>query len=161
MLLSKDGCRTFETIGRGSEDWRAVTILPMKEGWLYATDAERQRNVIALIEANSNQRRVIGQLPGPVYYSYKWGEEALFSVTAERCDTMKNPRGSLFRVFDNRVVEQLIDFPKDIAATRMVWRLFMPGTLNFPGGSGHPDHFYLSGVALRGIDNRVLVGRYL
>lgn len=158
MLISFDGFRTFEVIGAGNEDWRAVSVVPVADGWLFATDAELQQNVIVHVDSNSGVRRILANIPGPVYYSKSWGEDILFSVTAERCEAMPEPRGSLVRVRGGNV-ETLISFDKDLGTSRLAWRTFLPGTLNFAGGAGHLDYLYASGVALRGADNRVFLIR--
>ena len=158
MLISFDGCRSFEVIGAGNEDWRAVSVVPVTDGWLFATDAELQQNVIVHVDSNTGARRVLANIPGPVYYSKAWGSDVVFSVTAERCKAMPEPRGSLVRVRGENI-EEMVGFAKDLGPSRLAWRIFLPGTLNFAGGAGHLDYLYVSGVALRGADNRVFLIR--
>lgn len=156
ILLTRDGFQSFEVIGAGTEDWRAVSIVPRSDGWLFATDAEFQLNHIVLVEATSGARRVLGKVEGPVYYSKAWGEDALFGVTAERCVIMPHPRGVLYRVTGDRM-ERVLEYEKDLSRARIAWELFMPGTLHFAAGPGDSGHCFISGVGLRGLDHRVVM----
>jgi hypothetical protein len=158
MLISKDGFQTIDVIGAGSEDWRAVSIVSIPEGWLYGTDAEFRTNVIAYVEAASGSRRVLDRVEGPVYYSRAWGSDTLFAVTAERSVIMPNPQAVLLNVTGDRV-RPLIRFKKDIGDSRLAWQLFMTGTLNFASGPGDSEYCFVSGVALREFDEQVLVLR--
>ena len=158
MLISPDGFRTVDVIGAGSEDWRAVSIVSVPDGWLYGTDAEFQTNVIAHVEAASGSRRVLDRVDGPVYYSRAWGAGALFAVTAERCAIVPEPQAVLLRIAQDSV-RPLARFKKDINDSILAWKLFLPGTLNFASGPGAVGHCFVSGVALRDLDEQVLVLR--
>lgn len=155
ILLTRDGFRTVDVIGAGTEDWRGVSIIPRADGWLYATDAEFQQNHIVHLDAASGVRRQLGPVEGPVYYSKAWGADALFGVTAERCVIMPHPRGVLHRVSGDRV-ERVFTYEKDLSRARKAWELFMPGTLHFATGVGDPRYCFISGVGLRGLDHRVI-----
>lgn len=158
ILLSTDGFRTIDVIGEGSEDWRAVSIVVMPDGWLYATDAEFQQNVVASVDATTGARRVLGRADGPTYYSRRWGGHALFAVTAERCAIMPRPKASLLSVQDTEV-NTVLQYDKDLSSSRLAWRVFLPGTLHFAAGVGADDTCLVSGVALRGMDGRVVALR--
>ncbi|MDB4888776.1 MAG: glycosyl hydrolase family protein [Gemmatimonadetes bacterium] len=156
MLLTRDEFATFEVIGAGSEDWRAVSVVSVPDGWLYGTDAEFETNVIAHVDAKTGYRTVLKHVEGPVYYSRRWGPDGVFGVTAERCAIMPHPEAVLLLV-EAGGVRPLVRFEKDLGRSRLAWRLFMPGTLNFAGGPGHDQYCFVSGVALRGLDAQVLV----
>jgi hypothetical protein len=156
MMLTRDEFATLDVIGAGSEDWRAVSVVSLPDGWLYGTDAEFDANVIAHVDAETGRRRIVGHVDGPVYYSRQWGADSLFAVTAERCVTMPNPEGVLVAA-NPRDVRELVRYEKDLGKSRLAWQLFMPGTLNFASGPGDEQHCFISGVALRGLDEQVLV----
>ncbi|MBX9929424.1 MAG: hypothetical protein K2X99_10975 [Gemmatimonadaceae bacterium] len=155
ILLTRDGFATVEAIGAGSEDWRAVSIVPTADAWLYGTDAEFQQNSIVHVDAASRARTVVALVEGPVYFCRAWGQQLLFSVTAERCEIMRTPEAVLWCV-DGRRAVPLVRFEKDLGHARWIWRVFLPGTLHFPLGPGHRDQTFVSGTALRGLDARVL-----
>lgn len=156
ILLARREFQEIEVIGSGTEDWRAVSIQPVPDGWIYATDAEFQQNVVCHVSATTGERRVIGPVEGPVYYSTTWGRDQLFGVTAERCDTMPVPEGILYRYADG-ALRPIVRFSKDIARSRLAWKLFMPGTLHFAAGPGDERSCFVSGVGLSGLDARVIV----
>lgn len=159
ILMSDDGFRTVEVIGAGTEDWRAVSVVPQEDGWLLGTDAEFRQNVVAHVAARDGTRTRVTDVGGPVYYSKQSGAGALFAVTAERCHIMPDPIAELWFISHGQA-KCLGAFPKDLSTSRWAWRLFLPGTLHFASGPGSPSHTFISGVALSGLDGKVLILRH-
>lgn len=155
FLRTRDRFATVEAIGEGSEDWRFVSVVPREQDWLAATDAEFRQNEIVRIDRQSGERTWLADVNGPVYYSAQVGDVAFFGSTAERCVIQTEPRASLYAV-RGTTVSTVLTFRKDISDARWAWRYFMPGTLHFPSNGGVNNTLFVSGVALRGFDARVL-----
>ena len=155
FLRTRDGFRTMESVGEGNESWRFISVVPRADAWLVATDAEFQENQIATIARATGMRTKLTAVDGPIYYSAQVGDTVFFGSTAERCVIQPHPQATLYAVRDGRAVA-VRSFDKDLSPTRLAWRLFLPGTLHFPINGGDGRALYVSGVALRGLDARVL-----
>jgi hypothetical protein len=155
FLRTRDGFRTIDAVGEGDERWRFVSVVPRADSWLVATDAEFTQNEISRLDRRTGERTRLGVADGPVYYSAQAGDTTFFGSTAERCDIQPQPRATLYAVRESRV-EAVRTFPKDLGASRLAWKLFLPGTLHFPLNSASGNRLYVSGVGLRGFDSRVM-----
>lgn len=155
FLRSRDGFTSVETIGAGDESWRFVSLVPRQRDWLVATDAEFRQNQIALIDRETRVRTPIVETVGPVYYSAHVGNVSFFGSSAERCDVQPDPRAVLYAVC-GEAVTTIQSFEKDLGKSRLLWRLFLPGTLHFPSNGGVGRSLYVSGIGVRGLDARVM-----
>jgi hypothetical protein len=121
----------------------------------YATDSEFRTNQIYRIERTTGERRLLGEIDGPVYVGKAIGEDVFFAVTAELCPSQVGRSATLWHVDASDRLSRCAAFDKD--ALHVV--VFMVGTLHLARGPGFPDRFFMHGVALRGADNRTFVVR--
>jgi len=155
ILRSCDGFQTVELVGSGDESWRAVSAVFTAEAIFYAMDAEFTQNKLFRLDRTSGERREIGDVDGPVYYSHQCGSELFFAVTAELCPSQVGKSATLWRL-DGEDLSPLMSFEKD------AWsRYLMYGTLHLPAGPGRDDSFALHGVSLNGAGNRCIEVRRL
>jgi len=155
MLRTRDGFETLEVVGEGDESWRCVSVVFTERAIYYATDSEFQRNRIYRIDRVSGERRALGEIDGPVYVGKALGPDVFFCVTAELCPSQIGRSATLWHVDESGAISACASFEKD--ALHLVY--FMVGTLHLARGPGLGDRFYLSGVALKGADNRTFVVR--
>jgi len=150
MLTTRDGFRTLDVVGAGDESWRCVSLLFTATHVYYATDAEFARNRVYRVDRRSGRREELGELDGPTYYTYAWGNDLFFAVTAELCPSQQGRSASLWHLDSTGKLQRLASFEKD----RLPVGLFLPGTLHFPSGPGRAGEFYFHAVGLRGADGR-------
>ena len=155
LLRTRDEFATLETLGAGDESWRFVSLVPRQCDWLVATDAEFRQNQISRIDRVSRERTTIAETDGPIYYSAQIDDVAFFGSSAERCDIQPEPRATLYAV-RGETATTVASFDKDLGASRLAWRLFLPGTLHFPSNGGVERSLYVSGVGVRGLDACVM-----
>ncbi|MEW5947471.1 MAG: hypothetical protein AB1742_14885 [bacterium] len=151
-----DGFQTVENVGGGDESWRTVSVQFTRDAVFYATDAEFSGNFIYRLDRRTGRRTELGRINGPVYYSRAVGDHILFCVSAELCPSQTGVSSTLWLVTPSGEVTRVRSFRKDVFASRLFVKLFMPGLFNFPAGPGAGNETYLHGVALRGVDNRTL-----
>lgn len=147
---------TLETVGEGDESWRTVSLLFASDSVTYASDAEFRENFIYRLDRVTGERKVLGEIDGPVYYSQAVGDDLFFAVTAELCPSQRLPNASLWRVTQDGKVEREYVVAKDLIHNLTVARVFMPGTMHFPAGPPPINETFIHGVGLRGIDNRTM-----
>jgi hypothetical protein len=150
ILRTDDGFRTLEVIGQGDETWRCVSLLFTEDAVYYGMDAEFVSNWIYRIDRKSGRRDILGSVDGPVYYSYAFGEDLFFAVTAELCPSQQGKSASLWHVSAGGDLQRVWAVQKD----RLPVKYFMAGTLHFPRGSGLATEFYFHCVGLSAADNR-------
>ncbi len=86
MLCSRDGGVTFEPIGAGTQDWRAVSVLFTPEAVLWGTDIgmgeASELNYIVRWDRSTRTLRQLAPLVGPAYYSTVTAQGTLVIGTA-------------------------------------------------------------------------------
>lgn len=155
MLRTRDGFETFEVVGEGDESWRCVSLVFTERAIYYATDSEFLRNRVYRLDRVTGERRVLGDIDGPVYVGKAVGQDVFFAVTAELCPSQIGRSATLWHVDEKDHLSSCVSFEKD--ALHVVY--FMVGTLHLARGPGLRDRFYMSGVALEGADHRTFVVR--
>ena len=144
IVRSSDGFQTMETIGKGDETWRAVSILFDEENYFYGMDAELQKNLIYKLNRKTLERKSLGETSGTVFYSKKIGADLFFTTTAENAPSQTENVAALWHVDDAGKCEKLTAFEKD----RWHPTLFQFGTIHFPCENKLDDqlYFHLVGV---------------
>ena len=147
MLRSRDGFASVEVVGEGDETWRCITLRFTATAVYYGTDAEYTQNRLYRLDRRTGVRSTLCALDGPVYYSTAVGPHLFWGVAAEMCPSQHERRGSLWHLHDDRPA-LVHTFEKDA----LPWRLFMPGTVEFPLGPGIPGWLLLRGTAFCDFD---------
>lgn len=155
IAITDDGFRSLHTIGGGDESWRAVSLLFTEQAIFYASDAEYVPNHIYRIDRRTIHRHLVGDTDGPVYYSQSIGDDLLFAVTAELCPSQQEKSAALYHWSQEGGSHIIRTWRKDLLASRILTKLFMPGLLHFPRGNKMDTETYISCIGLRGVDNKV------
>jgi hypothetical protein len=144
ILRSDDRCRTFETVGRGDETWRAVSLLFDEDNFYYGTDAEFRTNHIYRVNRNTLERTQLGEVDGTIFYSKRVGTDLFFATTAENAPSQKENVASIWHLGTDGNIRKLVSYRKDF------WHptLFQFGTIGFPGRNllDTQLYFYLTGL---------------
>lgn len=146
ILKSTDGCRSFATVGKGDETWRAVSIL-FSEGHLtYGTDAEFRNNQVFRVDRETLERKQLGEVDGTVFYSKAVGDDLFFTTTAENAPSQKDNAAALWHFDKEGKGTKLASFAKDM------WHatIFMFGTIHFPFHSAFGNELFFSLVGVKG-----------
>lgn len=149
IIRTHDGFKTIETVGKGDESWRAVSLLFTQEAIFYGMDAEFRQNRLYRLDRATAERSQLAEVSGPIYYSRSVGDHLFFAVTAEGAPIQKDNAAVLWHVTPDGRAEEIARFSKD----RMN-NYFMPGTIHFPLGPGNNSALEFYCLGLMGNDQK-------
>jgi hypothetical protein len=146
IISSTDEFKTFETVGRGDETWRAVSLLFDKNSFYYGMDAEFRTNFIYQVNRQTLERKQLGEVNGTVFYSKKLGSDLFFTTTAENAPSQVENIAAIFHIEENGNMEKIVSFEKDL------WHktLFGFGTIHFPIVNKLQNELYFQVVGVKG-----------
>ena len=152
LWTTDDDFHSVERFGGGDESWRAVSILFDEAHITYGMDAEFEQNYIYRIRRSDKVREKLGSIPGPVYYSFQIRDWCFFVVTAELCPSQSDRASSIWSVSPEGVLSEVARGEKDWLSPKY----FMPGIFHPSLPREHKSEVFLSGIGLKGVDNKVL-----
>ena len=155
IASTADGFKTVEILKRGSQRYRAVTLLFYKDHIVYGTDTEHEMNHIYSIDRKSGKERRLVALPGSVMMAVQSGERAVLSTAVEPSKVNSDPYATIWYSKDGLGWNEIYKVCKD----RYSMRYFQYGRITFPYGAVTANDFIFSGHALENIDNKVLLKR--
>ncbi|MHA1274695.1 MAG: WD40/YVTN/BNR-like repeat-containing protein [Promethearchaeota archaeon] len=85
---SCDGGISFEIVGKGSQIWRAVSLLFIEDAVVWGTDLGRDQlrgsNYIMMLNRKERKIKRLVEIEGPVYYSINLGETLILGTAVEK-----------------------------------------------------------------------------
>jgi hypothetical protein len=132
IACSQDGGVSFQTIGGGSQIWRATSILFTPEAILWGTDIgvdhDDQPNYLVRWERSTRALQTLTGIDGPAFYSAQTADGTMAVGTAiERGRNEKDGRVHLYVTKDQRTWNNIRLWPR--------WQVpgvFGPSTITFP-----------------------------
>lgn len=98
-------------IGKGSQKFRAVSIIQYNDLIIWGTDAPNEKNFIYSYGYKTNQIKKLKEISGPVYYSTITAKGELYIATA--IEKKKRHRAILYKSSDGKSWESVKEFKKD------------------------------------------------
>jgi len=148
ILRSIDGCETFETVGRGSQAWRAVSLMFRRDAVYWGTDAgrdaDREVNRIYRWDRKGGRLEPIQEVQGPVHGSTQLSDETmLISTGVEGGVNERDDRAHLWASRNGREWHEIGSWKKDIWPFRVQY-----GVIHFAHGqqTGTVLHLNLRGL---------------
>lgn len=144
MLLEVDASDPrLQTVGGGSQKWRAVSLAFDERSVMWGSDDHRGSNAIYRYDRATGSLASIGSVVGPVYYSVTRGSTTIFGSTVERGGGDQDGFGRLYALTDDGELREIHSERKD------AWPagLFGYGVFEFADGPGSDGAFW---VTLRG-----------
>ena len=163
IWMAKNNFKYVEAVLRGKQEFRACVGFPVKEGVLYATDSQFEKNSIRLLE-NDGQKwasREIMQINGPAIYGCKVLDQYIFSTSVEGGIISNNILTNLLNKkigtgiienFSHIIVGTLENGFKTIYKIQkdnLPFILFQFGVFTFPSGNNLSKYLYANTVALK------------
>ena len=90
IMYSTDGGETFTIIGRGTQEWRAVSLMFTDNFVYWGMDSPAQQNYIVQWDRKTGERKTLTEIDGPAYYSTELNDGSLILAT-----TVENGPGEL------------------------------------------------------------------
>ena len=133
----------LQTVGGGSQRWRAVSVLFTEKSVIWGSDNHEGSNAIYRYDRESGDVHTVGPVIGPVYYSASVGGHMLFGTTVEKGQGDQDGFGRLYALSRSGVLEEVHAERKD----RLPAGLFGYGMFEFADGPDRDGAFW---VTLRG-----------
>ncbi|MGK4001895.1 hypothetical protein WMF31_04685 [Sorangium sp. So ce1036] len=154
LWRTRDGFRTIERIGDGTQRWRAVQLFFTADHVCWLTDSEVTQNHACRFERRSLALEVGCEIPASAWYGAQLPGPVLLALTVvERGAGIRRDTAAILASRDGITWRELASFRKD--RWRPYW-LFKNGVLALPSGRLSLDDLWLSGEALVGLDGSSL-----
>lgn len=145
MFRSEDNGESWQLIGQGSQDWRAIGVCFTEDYLMWGTDAGSCPDTVHFIRMSRKTRQieVVGDFEGPCHgcASYKDGR-VFFSTGVEGGENEKDRYSRMKELQDGKTVD-VLKLKKDI------WPLILQyGVMRFPLGSDACNRVVFSTLAL-------------
>ncbi len=159
ILRSVDGCETFETIGQGSQQWRAVSVMFRPDAVYWGTDAGRdasnERNWIRRWDRAARRLEAIQEVQGPVHGSTQLADGTMVvSTGVEGGVNERDDHAHLWASRDGRQWQELASWQKDAWPFRVQY-----GVIHFAHGQETSNVLCLNLRGLKGHGLTCLAGR--
>lgn len=154
LYKSSDNGDTWELIGQGSQDWRAIGVCFTKDALLWGTDAGSCPDTVHFVRMNRETQKleIIADFEGPCHgcASYKDGR-AFFSTGVEGGENEKDRYARLKEYKAGEIVSHW-QLKKD------VWPLIIQyGVMRFPLGTDACDKVVFTTMGLQGHGECVMI----
>jgi hypothetical protein len=151
VYLTTDGFRNLEPLLRGTQKARAVSVIPIPQGWVIPGDTPLERNYITLLEVDGTLRP-LAEIPGSSFSTCRTRNGLFVSTGVEPSTINREPYATIWASKDGLSWKCVHRAMKD----RYAGRFFQYANLLFADGLEESDRLYATGVSLRGLHHRTL-----
>lgn len=158
--------QTVEPIVIGKQDYRACVAYPTKEGLVYATDSQLEKNSIRILKKKKDiwESEFIKEVNGPVIYGCKVNDDIFLSTSVEGDSLGK---GKIMQFLDRQPGPGILTNKSVIIGgnlndgfnvihenikDRWPFILFQFGVMIFPTGNNNSDKLVLYNIAVKSND---------
>lgn len=156
LWWTQDQFRSLEPVVRGVQNARAVTVLPTRDAVIVPMDSPVTQNHIQALDPSTGNLRVLGSVPGSVFFATRAGNMLFLSTAVEKSQVNLESRSVLFGSLDGEQWIPIHSFERDLPALRDRRGYLQYPTLVLPSGSPESSDLYGSGQALADHHGRVL-----
>lgn len=156
LYRSGDNGNTWELIGEGSQDWRAIGICFTKDALLWGTDAGSCPDTVHLVKMDRKNKHLemLEDLEGPCHgcATYKDGR-VFFSTGVEGGENEKDKYARL-KLFEKGKTQEICRFKKDIFPY-----VLQIGALRFPLGTENCNKVVFTAMGLKHNGEKIIIER--
>ncbi len=145
LMRSVDNGDTWETIGTGSQDWRAIGVCFTQDALVWGTDAGSvpDKNHIVRMDRATHQIQIIADAEGPCHGCASFGDGRIYiSTGVEGGENEKDKYARLKEIKGDEVVD-LIKIKKD-----WIPLIVQYGVIRFPLGTENTNNVIFTTMAL-------------
>lgn len=152
ILFADSTLQNIETVARGSQKCRAVTVIPLQSGVVVPTDTEHEQNYVQWLDPTTGKLECIAPLPGTVFYSTKTRDRILLSTVVEPSHVNLSRDATIWSSSDGQNWQQIYARRKDH------WSpvYFQYGTYVLAPSEGDGAYAFAGGQAIEGDDQKLL-----
>jgi len=147
LRASPDFARVDQAFS-GTQQTRAVTLLPFPEALYFATDTPFEQNYVLRLRRDGELER-LSSLESSSFFGCAVGRALFFSTLVEPSPINLNSFASLSGSLDGLNFSTLIRWPRD----RWPLKFFQYPNIILPAGENNSDMLALTGLAVRGESN--------
>lgn len=153
LMRSVDNGDTWETIGTGSQDWRAIGICFNEEALIWGTDAGSvpDQNHIIRMDRKTRQIEVVANAEGPCHGCAGYVDGRVFISTGVEGGENEKDRYARLKEIRKTEVYDLLKVKKD-----MIPLILQYGVMRFPLGTENTDKVVFTMMGLHGGGERVV-----
>ena len=155
LYKSTDNGDTWELVGQGSQDWRAIGVCFTPTALVWGTDAGSCPDTVHFVRMNrsDNNLEVLSDLEGPCHGCASYADgRAFFSTGVEGGENEKDKYARLKEYRDGKIVD-VWKLKKD------VWPLILQyGVMRFPLGTDKCTRVVFTVMGLKGHGEVVMIG---
>lgn len=154
LYKSLDNGDTWELIGQGSQDWRAIGICFSQDALFWGTDAGSCPDTVHFVRMDRKSMRleILDDFEGPCHGCASYADgRAFFSTGVEGGENEKD-RYAHLKAFDGERINEVLRIKKDI------WPLIIQyGVMRFPLGTDACNKVVFTTMGLRGHGECVMI----
>lgn len=153
ILFTSDHFKTLDTVVAGTQMARSVTLFPLENGLITASDTPFEQNYIHWLDTKTGRLDRVQPVAGSVFYSATVGDYRLLSTAVEPSPVNHTKSASVWFSKDGTTWKELVAWPQD----RWAGRYLQYATFHFPRGHNASNHAYAYGQALQGAAGSMLI----
>ena len=154
LYKSKDNGGTWEMVGSGSQDWRAIGVCFTIDALLWGTDAGSCHDTVHFVRMNRQTQKieVLGDFEGPCHGCASYADGRVFFSTGVEGGENEKDRYARLKEYKAGEIVNRWQLKKDI------WPLILQyGVMRFPLGSQDCDRVVFTGMALKGCGETIII----
>ena len=154
LLRSSDNGETWEKVGGGSQDWRAIGVCFDKDYLIWGTDAGSvpDQNHIIRMSRKTNELEILADAEGPCHGCGSFKDGRVFISTGVEGGQNEKDRFARLKEIKNGKPVEVLEQKKDI------WPLILQyGVIRFPLGTENTSRIVYTMYGLKGNGERVYV----
>jgi len=154
LYRSNDNGDTWELIGQGSQNWRAIGVCFTEDALLWGTDAGSCPDTVHFVrmDRKTQQLEVLGDFEGPCHGCASYADgRAFFSTGVEGGENEKDRYARLKEYKAGKIIDHM-RLNKDF------WPLILQyGVMRFPLGTERCNRVVFTAMALKGHGETILI----
>lgn len=139
---------SVEVVLGGSQQTRAVTLLPFPDAVYFATDSPSEQNYVYRLNRNGQLHR-LSPINSSSFYCANAGGALFFSTVVEPSPVNRDSHASLYGSDDWQNFAVFLSWPRDF----LPLRFFQYPNIILPSGGNDADILAITGLAVRGEDH--------
>lgn len=155
LWFTDDDFKTLEPVARGTQQARAVAIIPLEDGLIVPMDTPQEVNYIQHFNLDTGFRN-LAELPGSAFHIINANGLYLVSTVAEKSKVNKASGASVFASVDLENWQQINDFQEEMKVPKIVQRIIRYPDIILTPGDYRGEFGYARAQAVRNIDGKML-----
>ncbi len=154
LMRSFDNGENWETVGGGSQDWRAIGVCFDSEHLVWGTDAGSvpDQNHIVQMDRKTHQLKILDNAEGPCHGCGSFLNGRVFISTGVEGGENEKDRLARLKAIDGAEVKTLLTIKKDIFPLILQY-----GVMRFPLGTENTDKVVFTTMGLKGNGENIYV----